>query len=315
MGNVLCPGELLIDFVSLDDGKKLSDVKSFLKKSGGAPANTVMAVNKFGAEAFFVGAVGNDAFGDFLINVLDTNKISSEYVKRSNENTTLAFISLDENGERSFEFVRGADKDLSKKEISQELLKKCNIFHFGSATAFLGADLQESYYFLLDYAVKNNKIVSFDPNYREALFGDKQELFIKNSLKYVAKSHILKVSDEEARLLTGKDNLDIAISKLLKIGAKNIFVTIGNKGTIYATSEKKEVIESIKVNVIDTTGAGDAFVGALLGQLSNFKIEDLFFTKLREFVKIANITAALTITKKGALESIPNKAEVMKHIH
>jgi len=124
---------------------------------------------------------------------------------------------------------------------------------------------------------------------------------------------ILTIFDFSKMILKFRSSyIEDAISELLKVGAKNVFVTIGDKGTIYATSKKREVIKSIKVKVIDTTGAGDAFIGALLGQLSDLKKKEINFEKLKDFVKIANIAAALTITKKGALESIPNASNVMK---
>lgn len=314
MGKVVCPGELLIDFISLDNGKSLKDVTSFMKKTGGAPANAALAINKFGGNSCFVGSVGNDAFGNFLIDNLARNKLSTKYVKKSSLPTTLAFVSLDEKGERSFEFFRGADDDFKIDDLDKDMLKNCNLIHFASATAFLDGNLKETYFYLLDYALKNNKIISFDPNYRDALFGNNVEEFINCSLKFIERAHILKISDEEALLISKKNNLNEAIDFFIEKGAMNVFATVGEKGTIYATINKKEIISSIKVDVVDTTGAGDAFIGSLLGMASDMQKEDLTFDVLKEFVKIANICASLTITKKGALESIPTKKEVLKYI-
>lgn len=312
MVNILCIGELLIDFVSLENGKKLTDTKKFVKKAGGAPANTCRAINTLESQAFFVGTVGKDSFGKFLIQKLIENNISPKYVKKTNKSTTLSFVSLDERGERSFEFVRGADEDIKFNDIPKKLLKKCKIIHFGSATAFLGGDLEKNYTELLNYAKKNNKIISFDCNYRKAFFEEKKAQFIKKTKKFLSRADIIKLSSIEAKILTKEKNLDEAINKLTFNNNKHIFVTLGKNGTLYASSNFRKKVPSIIVKTIDSTGAGDAFIGALIGQIRNR--DDLNSKQLLKYVKVANIVAALTTTKKGGLEAIPSKRVIQKYI-
>ncbi len=322
MNQVLCPGELLIDFISEENGKSLSEVALFGKKAGGAPANAAAAINKFGGKALFAGAVGRDAFGDFLIDTLKKYNLSGELVKRSKKNTTLAFVSLDENGERSFEFMRGADESLDLADIPEKVSGETEVFHFASATAFLGGKLEKTCLQLLDLAKQKSKLISFDPNYREALFEGREVEFRKKSKEFVAVADIVKVSEEEAELLTERADPKEAAQELLRIGAKNILVTLGEQGTLLVSKNQQEVIPSIQVKMVDATGAGDAFIGALLGQLAsqnqksflegagNFNRELLNFENLKVLVARANVAAALTVTKKGALESIPSEKEV-----
>ena len=137
MKKVLCPGEALIDFISTSAGKSLKETEGFIKKAGGAPANVAAAISKLGAEAYFCGTVGKDAFGEFLEDTFNKNNINTEMMfKLENANTTLAFVSLTEDGDRDFQFMRDADSCLSF-ELIESKLKNFDLFHFGTATAFL----------------------------------------------------------------------------------------------------------------------------------------------------------------------------------
>ena len=159
MKKVICPGEALIDFVSTDVGKSLENTNGFVKKAGGAPANVASAISKLGAEAYFAGTVGKDAFGAFIETTLKANNINTSLLfKLENHSTTLAFVSLMEDGERDFEFARDADSLLSI-DMFKDKLECFDLFHFGSATAFLEGELKNTYYKLKDYALKNNKIL------------------------------------------------------------------------------------------------------------------------------------------------------------
>ena len=199
MAKVICPGEVLIDFISLENGKKLVDVEKFQKKAGGAPANVATALVKLGASAEFVGAVGKDSFGKFLIETLEHYKVGTSHViEDPNLGTTIAYVSIDEDGERDFEFMRGADGNISPQQINFEAFNDCKIVHLGSATALLGAQLYEVYQAFIDFATKNDKFISFDPNYRDALYHDKQALFVKHCKEVIKHVDLIKVSEEEA---------------------------------------------------------------------------------------------------------------------
>ncbi len=307
---VICIGELLIDFVCTDKDTLLKDSENFLKKVGGAPLNVSVAIQKLGGEAYMCGAVGKDPFGDILIETLDTYKVNTENVLRSEKyNTTLAFVSLANNGERDFNFVRGADEHFNFSNISDKTKKQSQIFHFGSATAFLGGELEKCYYDALDYALKNNKFISFDPNYRDALFGDKKELFIKHSRDFIKHSHVVKVSDEEAILITGKEDLQEAVMEIVNLGAKYVLVTLGKDGTLLASKDETKIVPTNPVKMVDSTGAGDAFMGAVLSKILSNNCDFNYYDMVK-FVEFGNIVGGKTVTAYGALTAIPTIDEI-----
>lgn len=309
MKRVICPGEALIDFVSIDLGKSIKETSGFIKKAGGAPANVAAAISKLGAEAYFCGTVGNDAFGDFLEATLKDSNINTDLMfKLNNHNTTFAFVSLMEDGERDFEFVRDADSCLSFDMINSNL-DKFDLYHFGSATAFLDGELKKTYYKLKENALKNNKIISFDANYRGSLFSDKKEEFIKCSIDFIKDSDIVKLSEEEAFLISGKNDVRQASEYITTLGCKNLIVTLGKQGSLVASNNHQILVPTKELKMKDATGAGDAFMGAVLAQILNEPDKDII-----EIVKIANLVGGITTTKIGALESIPTWEEVLKFV-
>ena len=310
MKKVLCTGEALIDFVSMDVGESLKETNGFIKKAGGAPANVAAAISKLGCEAYFCGSVGNDAFGEFLEDILIANNINTELMFKLNEhNTTFAFVSLMKDGERDFEFARDADKYLSFEYVEKEL-DRFDLFHFGSATAFLDGQLKETYYKIKDYALKNNKLISFDANYRDALFGDKQETFINCCKEFISDSDIVKLSGEEAMLISGMKNVEEASKAIVEIGCKSLIVTLGKLGSLVTTKEIQVLVPTKELEMRDATGAGDAFIGAVLAQILNEPDKDIF-----GIVKLANVVGGLTTRKIGALESIPTWDEVFEYMN
>ena len=268
MKKVICPGEALIDFVSMDIGKTLKATDGFIKKAGGAPANVAAAISKLGAEAYFCGTVGDDAFGGFLEDTLNNNNINTELLFKIKNNTTFAFVSLMENGERDFEFARDADECLTFDMISDRL-EEFDLYHFGSATAFMGGNLKDTYFKLKEYAKSNNKIISFDANYRESLFGNNKEEFIKCCKEFIVDSNIVKLSEEEAKLISGIEDIKEASQYIVNLGCENLMVTLGKEGTLLSNREKQILIKTKEVKMKDATGAGDAFIGAVIAQILN----------------------------------------------
>ncbi len=304
---------MLIDFISLENGKKLVDVERFQKKAGGAPANVATALVKLGASAEFVGAVGKDSFGKFLMDTLERYQVGTKHViKDETLGTTIAYVSIDEQGERDFEFMRGADGNLSPDQIDFEAFKDCKIVHLGSATALLGDKLYEVYKSFISFAIENHKFISFDPNYREALYHDKKELFIKHCKEVIKSVDLIKVSEEEGQIITGETDHQKMILALHELGAKIVTLTLGKEGSLISINKIYKV-ESVPVNMIDSTGAGDAFIGALLSQIANLNNPKEILTDeamLVEFTQNANKVGALTTTKLGALDSIPSWDEI-----
>jgi fructokinase len=305
--SVICIGEALIDMICTDKGSSLSDGQNFLKKPGGAPTNVAAAIGALGGEVSLSAKVGNDPFGRQMISVMREFNVDTKYVHLDSKSfTTFAFVSLMLDGERDFVFNRGADAELTESEVSSIDLTGVNIVHFGSATAFLDGPLNAAYYSLKERAKKDGKIISFDPNYRHLLFGDKIPSFIKQSMIFLKEADFTKLSDEEAMLITETATLEEATEVLLTLCPGVFAITLGKEGTLLGLEGKSYVIPSIPVKPVDTTGAGDAFVGAVLYQLDGLKFQDLDFAAWKKIVENANKAGARTCEYLGAMEAFKN---------
>lgn len=304
---ILCIGEALIDMICTDKGKSLTEGLNFLKKPGGAPTNVAAAIAALGGDVALAAKVGKDPFGKHLIEVMHSFGVDTKWmVEDENYFTTLAFVSLMENGERDFYFNRGADGQLKFEEIKGIGNEAYSILHFGSATAFLPGPLQASYKGLLDQVSGTKSFISFDPNYRHLLFQHNLQSFIDQSWVFLNQCHFFKLSDEEAMLLTGTTTLDEAAVQL-KQKTKAVFaITLGKDGTYLRHGSSTEIIPSIPITPVDTTGAGDAFVGAVLYQLSRLSqdaMHNLSVDEWRRIVVNANKAGARTCEYLGAMEA------------
>jgi fructokinase len=307
MSKILCIGEALIDMICTDKGRALSDGENFLKKPGGAPTNVAAAVAALGGSVELSAKVGIDPFGKHLVEVMKSFGVSTEYMLQdANYFTTFAFVSLMENGERDFYFNRGADGQLSETDIEAIDLSDVSIIHFGSATGFLPGPLQGAYKRLLQEAQVKNIFVSFDPNYRHLLFRNNTQTFIDQSWYFLERCNFFKVSDEEAMLITGEPTLETAAAALLKKTKAVFTITLGKDGTMIGMNGATEIIPSIPVKPVDTTGAGDAFVGAVLYQLDKLLTkdhQDLDKEQWKKIVTNANKAGARTCEYLGAMEA------------
>jgi fructokinase len=304
---VLCIGEALIDMICTDRGSSLSNGQNFLKKAGGAPANVAAAIAALGAEVDMAAKVGKDPFGQHLIDLLNEMGVNTNWVIQDENNfTTFAFVSLMEDGERDFYFNRGADGQLSSGDLAALNLNEYSIVHFGSATGFLQGPLQTAYTELLAKAKANNAIISFDPNYRHLLFQNNTQSFIDQSWPFIEQCHFFKLSDQEALLITGCDSVEHAAAALRKKSKAIFAITLGKEGTLLSVGDHLELIESIAITPVDATGAGDAFVGAVLFQLIDFNPAQLATISLADWRKIisnANKAGARTCEYMGAMEA------------
>jgi fructokinase len=265
---ILCIGEALIDMICTDKGSPLSEGKNFLSKPGGAPTNVAAAIAALGGTVELAAKVGNDPFGKQLINVMQEFGVSTRWMLQDDHHfTTFAFVSLMEDGERDFVFNRGADGELTREEIDAIDLDDVSIIHFGSATGFLPGPLQAAYQGLLQKALQKNIFISFDPNYRHLLFRNNIQTFIDQSWNFLTACHFFKLSDEEAMLITGCLTVADSATMLLEKTNAVFTITLGKEGTLLGFDHTTVTIPSIPVKPVDTTGAGDAFVGALLYQL------------------------------------------------
>ncbi len=304
---VLCIGEALIDMICTDRGSRLSDGQNFLKKAGGAPANVAAAIAALGGEVDMAAKVGKDPFGQHLIDLLNEMGVSTKWIVQDpNSFTTFAFVSLMEDGERDFYFNRGADGQLSVLDLASLNLNEYGIVHFGSATGFLPGPLQATYIDLLNKAKAAGALISFDPNYRHLLFPNNTNDFVTQSWHFIEACDFFKLSDEEAMLITGLDSVQAAADALRGKTTAVFAITLGKEGTLLSTSHGTEIIASIPITPVDATGAGDAFVGAVLYQLLDTKPADLPNLPIetwRNIISNANKAGARTCEYMGAMEA------------
>ncbi len=312
MKKVFCIGELLIDFVAENQGNDLSKASVFTKKAGGAPANVACAIARLGGKSSFIGCIGEDPFGNFLLDVLQENKVDTTYLQRSDTFTTLAFVSLSEDGERDFVFSRGADRELKYlPKIKADF--RNNMIHLGAATALLGGPLESAYGHYFFDGLTERAFISFDPNFRQDLWKKKEKDFVKKCLPFIEKSHLCKFSLEEAELLSGHSEPDKACEFFHGMGTRAIVITLGGAGTFLSTPFRQGTIPSIQVTPVDTTGAGDAFIGCLLYLLSSLEDPAKItgnYELLSEMVRTSNAAGALTTTQFGAIPSLPDQDQL-----
>lgn len=307
MKKVYCIGELLIDFVAENQGSDLRKATVFTKKAGGAPANVACAIARLGGASSFIGCIGEDPFGEFLLQVLHENQVGTDHLQRSDTFTTLAFVSIAEDGERDFVFSRGADRELKYLPGVKSDFKE-NMIHLGAATALLGGPLESAYGHYFFDGLTERAFISFDPNFRQDLWKRKESDFVRKCLPFIEKAQLCKFSLEEAQLLSGRQDWSEACSELHGIGTEAIVITLGREGSYLSTADRQGLIPSIPVSPVDTTGAGDAFIGCLLFLLS--RLEDPSgamndFDLLADMVQTANAAGALTTTQFGAIPSLP----------
>ncbi len=306
MFDITALGEILIDFtpVKTDTGKR-----TFEQNPGGAPANLLATVAKFGGKTAFIGKVGKDMFGEALRDVLIENGIDTRgLVVDAVHNTTLAFVALDQNGDRSFSFYRnfGADIFLTKDEVGEDIITNSRIFHFGSLSL-----TNEPSRTATDFALKNAKdsccTITFDPNYRPMLWKS-EKAAIDMMRKYVPYADIIKFSKEEIQMVTGKTDISESIKAVTDMGVTLVLVTDGGNGVNFGTKDYHGFVPSLKLETVDTTGAGDIFFGTFLYEfLRSGKSPDTLTCKEAEaFVKKAVVISGLSTLKKGAIPSIPD---------
>jgi fructokinase len=313
MKKILSIGEYLMDMLPDIRGKALNDVQSFIKMPGGAPMNVAVAIKRLGGNVSVMTQVGSDPFGLFLREILKKENIDTTYVYETKEyKTSLAFVSLDEHGERDFVFYRDPSAD-QMLTINKDIISSIgyDMLHFGSV-GLADYPLKVSTDLLIDHALDNNKIISFDVNVRHMLFKDR-DIYKRLILDYIQKAHVIKVSEEELIFLTGILNFDLAIQSLWSKHHKLMLVSKGSEGVSAYTKEDVYHQKAYKVEVVDTTGAGDALMGGFLYALS---LENDPFNHFNDWLpkalEMASYCGALAITKKGAMASLPYLSEVIK---
>lgn len=316
MNNRLCGiGEALIDFIPELKGQRLKDVPSFTRVAGGAPANVVGAVTKLGIPSKFLTKLGDDPFGDYIVEVLDEAGIDTSNIARDQEGeTALAFVSLAADGNRDFKFYRKNSADLrySVEDIPEDILNDCGMIHFCSVD-LVDSPMKEAHKKLIEMAIEQDVMVSFDPNLRFSLWDDLDQLK-KTVNDFLPYADIIKISDEELEFITGYSDIKDAVPELLSGRGKYVIYTKGKDGAEIYTKNGMVGAPGYTIEVRDTTGAGDSFIGAFLFCILRDQVKNLDSVseeKLYEYLDFANAYAAYTTTKEGALAAMATSEEMI----
>ncbi len=317
MPEIIAIGEALIDFLSIDRDVSIEETSGFTIACGGAPANVSVAVSKLGESSGFIGKVGDDSFGRRIKRMLERTKVDTRnLILDRSVNTTLAFVSVKKSGEVDFTFYRnhcGADLALKQDEIDEGYIFEAKLLHFGSLS-FTGEPLKSATLKAIEVARGANKLISFDPNLRPSLWDSmrRAKSEIENGLQY---ADIVKLTDEELSFITDTDNLVKGTNMLLKYGPRIVVVTRGGNPCFFNNGDYYVEVPPYRVDVVDATGGGDAFVGGLLVKLirrlregkSIFEIEEKEAVNILSF---ANACGAITVSRKGVIPALPDMSEV-----
>ena len=310
--DVVALGELLIDFTG--NGLSAQGNPVYEANPGGAPCNVLAMVRKLGYEAAFIGKVGRDGFGMQLRDVLEETGIDTRGLCWDETvHTTLAVVHTLPDGDRDFSFYRnpGADMMLTWDEVPGELVENCRIFHFGTLSmtheGVRGATLKA-----IDAAKKKGALISFDPNLRPPLWESLEDA-AEQIRRGLGLCDILKIADNEIEFITGEKDFDrgAAILQQRYPNIKILNVTAGAGGSYsYSCGHRVHVPAFRLGRTIETTGAGDAFCACVLGFVLEQGAEKLTQAQLTQMLRFANAAAYLVTTKKGAIRSMPERAEV-----
>ena len=313
MMDVVALGELLIDFATV--GTDADGYPTMAAHPGGAPANFLAALTKFGARTALIGKVGSDTFGKLLLNTLDKAGIDTRgMVVTDDVFTTLAFVAFDEHGDRDFAFSRkpGADTCLTFEEIDLSLIDEAKVFHFGTLS-LTHEPARAATYRAVEYAKSKGLLVTYDPNLRKPLWNDLAEA--KQQLLWgLSQADVVKISDEEVKFLFCLGAEEGAAHILEHFGVKLVFVTCGAEGCFFKNANAEGHIPSLSgIRVTDTTGAGDIFGGSAVWKLLQVgkAPEELHEAELRDIVSFACAAAGLSTTKSGGISSVPEYREVL----
>ena len=312
MYDVIALGELLIDFAP--KSRSETGYPVLAAQPGGAPANFLAALTRYGCRTALIGKVGDDMFGRLLVETVRSAGIDTRGILMDPDVfTTLAFVSLDESGNRDFSFARkpGADTCLRPEEVDAALLHEARVFHFGtlSLTDEPAASATRS---ALQTAKDAHLLISVDPNLRKPLW--KSEADAKAAIEWsLRQADIVKISDEEIDFLWGLSPEEGAQKLLREYGVSLVYATLGPKGCHAATLSHRVTVSSPSgIHVVDTTGAGDIFGGSAMSRLirSGKAPADLTEEDLRKIVRFACTSASLSTQKHGGITSVPEEADV-----
>ena len=313
MIDVVALGEVLIDFASR--GTDANGYPLMQALPGGAPANFLAALTKYGKSTAFLGKVGDDTFGHLLLGTVKNAGIETRgIVVDPTVFTTLAFVTFDDSGDRSFSFARkpGADTCLSWEEVDKRLIDEAKVFHFGTLS-LTNDPARTTTRKCVAYAKEKGKLITCDPNLRKPLWPN-EEAAKEQILWSLSQADVVKISDDEVEFLWNCTPEEGADKLLKEFGVSLAMVTLGPKGCLLKTANASCQVSSPKVNPVDTTGAGDIFGGSAVYRLLELEksISELTSEDLYYIGAYASTAASLSTEQSGGIPSIPEKNTVLK---
>jgi fructokinase len=311
--DIVCLGEILIDFFPAEFGRRLADVSAFIPRPGGAPANVAVAARRLGSQTAFIGKVGEDAFGHLLAKTLadegvDTNALRFD----SSARTTLAFIAKPDAATSEYVFYRnpGADLRLSINDLDFDLLHTCRALHIGTLS-LVDEPARSATHAAVQVVHSAGGLVSLDVNYRPSLWSSPAKA-LEQIRTMLPRVDLVKVNEEEARLLTGVDDPATTGKILLEYGPTLVILTHGAQGSYYFTRSVSGFMPAFSIQAVDATGCGDSFIGGVLNRLT---LQPDWRSQLSQDIlshtfRFASAVGALTATRTGAIPAMPRLDEV-----
>lgn len=304
---IISLGEALIDFIPLD-----RENVTYQKSPGGAPANVAVGVARLDLPSTFIGKVGDDVLGRFLATTLESYGVNTDsLILTKDTRTGVVFVTL-EDGERSFDFYMypSADRFLEEKDIRPELIEQHRILHFGSIS-LISEPARSATKKAVALAKEKGVLVSYDPNLRLGLW-ETEEAARTQIISMLPYADVLKLSEEELAFITGEEEISSGVEALAKYDISLIFVTLGAEGSYVFTKEGNEHVPARKVKAVDTTGAGDAFVSAMLYMVHEYEknLSDITVTDAVQMARFASVSGSLAASEKGAMTALPTLEQV-----
>ena len=297
--DVFAIGELLVDMIS-DDYDADNSCNKYSRYFGGSPANITMNIKRLGGNPIISASVGNDRLGEFLINNLKKNNINTEFINKVNNSTSMVLVTKSKETPLPI-FYRSADYNLEYNEDIGSILKNSKIVHF-SCWPISQKKSRKVIEKVIEEARKNNVLIGFDPNYHEMIWEEGHDgiEYIKN---LIGKLDIIKPSEVDAERIFGPDTPENHVDKFIQCGAKLVIMTLGKDGAIVSNGTETIKFKTLATEVVDTTGAGDAFWGGFDTALTrNYP--------LKEALNIGFATSAFKLKNVGAIAELPSIEEL-----